>query len=214
MNVLVIPLVFMILFFCGAAAFGVWAYSSREDYRTNTESKVAVAVKAAKQAESARKDQEHAELNKLPLDTYAGPEQYGGVQVKYPKTWSGYVDETANSSQPLDGFFQPGIVPSINDQASVFALRIQVVNKSYASVIKSYESSITSNGITASPYAFPKVPSVVGIRFEGSIVQNKKINGSMVIVPMRDKALLVWTESQIYKSDFENNILPNITFSP
>jgi len=213
-NILVIPLVFVILLFCGAAAFGVWAYASREDYRTNVQAKVEVAVKSAKQAESARKDLEHAEVDKLPLDTYVGPEQYGGVHVQYPKNWSGYVTETGGSNQPLDGFFQPGVVPSITDQTSIFALRFQVVNKSYASTLKAYEGGVANKTITAAPYAFPKVPSVVGIRYEGAIVPSKKISGSMVIVPIRDKALVIWTESQIYRGDFDRNVLPNVTFSP
>lgn len=213
-NILLIPFIFLLLFFIAAAGFGLWAYSSREDYRTHTDQKVAAAVKVAKEEEGIVKDKEHAEADKQPLKTYAGPEESGSLRISYPKTWSGYVDTAGNSNQPLDGFFQPGVVPSISDQSSVFALRVQVINQSYSSIVTQLNNGVTNNKMTAVPYAFPKVPNVVGIRYDGQIQQNEKTNGSMVVVPLRDKTLQVWTESPIYINDFNNNILPNLTFSP
>jgi hypothetical protein len=46
----------------------------------------------------------------------------------------------------------------------------------------------------------------------GQIAQQQK--GTMVILPLRDKTLEVWTESDAYLSDFKNYVLPNLTFSP
>ncbi len=52
------------------------------------------------------KDNEFIVREKQPLQTYTGPSAFGSISVKYPKTWSAYVDET-NSSTPVDGYFHP-----------------------------------------------------------------------------------------------------------
>jgi hypothetical protein len=39
-------------------------------------------------------------------------------------------------------------------------------------------------------------------------------NGILVLLPMRDKTLKIWTESTAYFTDFNTYILPNLTFSP
>ncbi len=66
--------------------------------------------------------------------------------------------------------------------------------------------------MTIKPYAFPSVPDVIGSRVDGQITQNKQ--GTMILVPLRDKTLEVSTESGQYQKDFETYILPNFTFSP
>jgi hypothetical protein len=214
MNILLIPFIFLLIFFAAASGFGLWAYSQREDYRTHTEQKIAVAVQAAREEISISKDKEHAEADKQPLKIYIGPEQFGSVRISYPKTWSGYVSDSGTGNQSLDGYFQPNVVPNITDQTSTFALRVQVINQAYSTVVTQLNAAVVTKQMTASPYAFPRVPSVVGIRYEGAINQSRKITGSMIVVPLRDKTLQIWTESPIYSTDFNTNILPNVTFSP
>jgi hypothetical protein len=53
---------------------------------------------------------------------------------------------------------------------------------------------------------------VTGVRVDGQIADN--IQGSMIILPLRDKTQEIWTESNSFLPDFNNNILPNLTFSP
>ena len=43
-NVLMVPLILVIVFFLVAAGFGYWAFASREDYKNNSDAKVATAV--------------------------------------------------------------------------------------------------------------------------------------------------------------------------
>ncbi len=213
-NVLLFPLILSVLILFGTAGFGIWAYSQYQDYKTNTDQKIASSVEVAKQEESVQKDKEHAEADKSPLRTYSGPEQFGALKVAYPKTWSGYVIDSGNSSQPLDGFFQPGVVPSTADQTATYALRVQVLNQTYSDSIKAMQDQSAAGTVTAVPYAFPKVTGTVGTRFDGAILSGKKITGSMVVMPLRDKTIMIWTESQLFVADFNTYILPNITFSP
>lgn len=210
-NALIIPLVLFILLFIGALVFGVWAFGSRQDYKNNVDSKVGVAVAVAKKATQAADATIYAEAAKQPLRVYVGPEAYGSVHISYPKTWSAYAD-TTDENTPLDAYFAPGAVPGVSDQSVSFALRVQIQSQSYDQVMSQYSSQVSQQTLTASPYRLPLVPGVVGTRLDGQITDAKQ--GSMIVLPLRDKTLLIWTESNQYLNDFNNNILPHVSFSP
>lgn len=217
---LAVSLILAMLLLVGAIAFGVWAYGSRQDYKDNTDAKVSAAVTIAKQQESTAKDAAFAQAEKNPLKTYNGPEAYGSVVLNYPKTWSGYVavasDNSSGSNGALvDGYFNPGVVPSVSDQSSVFALRIQVVGQSYADIVKNLGQSSSQNPPTITPYALPKVPKTVGVEVNGTLPnQGGKTTGTMVILPLRSQTLEIWTEGNQFLGDFNTYILPNFSFSP
>ncbi len=208
-NVLLLPLILATLFLIGALAFGFWAFGERQDYKNNVDQKISVAVAVARKQEWLVKDKQYAEAAKLPLKTYNGPEQYGSIVLQYPKTWSAYVVTGTNSDASLDGYFHPDVVPDVNAENSAFALRLEVVDSSYSEVLDEYKDA---EGVTIAPYALPKLPKVIGVRISGQIEENKQ--GSVIVLPVRDKTLKVYTESEAYLNDFNTNILPNLTFSP
>lgn len=210
-----ISLVLAVIFLIAAIGFGAWAFNSRQDYKFHSDQKAAAAVVAAKQQEDKVKDKQFAQDEKYPLRTYNGPEAYGSIRLAFPKTWSGTVDDSGKDTSTLiDGYFYPNIVPSISDQNSTFALRIQVLNRAYADVAKDF-ADIQQNKdkpVTITPYAFPKLPKVVGVQINGNLPNDK--TGIMVAVPLRSETLELWTEGTQYTVDFNNNILPNFRFSP
>ena len=210
-NVLVFPLVVTGLLLVGAIGFGFWAFTGMQDYKNNVDAKIATATEIAIKAEDVKKAAEFAEASKNPLKTYSGPDAYGSIRLQFPKTWSAYVD-TSNGSIPVNGYFAPDVVPSTIAQSSSFALRVQVQNQSYSNVMNTMNNFVSNKKGTATAYSLPKLPNVVGMRFEGEIQPNKQ--GSMIVLPLRDKTLQVWTESSSFKEDFDKNILPNLTFSP
>lgn len=213
-----ISLVFAVLLLVAAIGFGAWAFTSREDYKTNVDSKITAAVTIAKKQESSAKDAQFVQQEKQPLRTYTGPDAYGSLAISYPKTWSGVVAQANNSSSGsgtlLDGYFYPNIVPSITDPASVFALRFQVVGTAYADVLKTLNSlqQNKEKPTSISPYALPKVPNTVGVQVNGALPNQK--TGVMVILPLRSQTLEVWTEGSQFTGDFNASILPNLSFAP
>lgn len=211
-NILLLPLVIVGVLFLATAGFATWAYSGKQDYKNNVDAKIATAVTVARQTESTAKDKEFAEVSKQPLRNYNGPQALGSLVLAYPRTWSGYVDDTGSGGASLDGYFYPGTVPSLTNQASSFSLRIQVLSQSYASTLTNLKGLQTSKKVTVSPYALPKVPGTVGVMVDGEYKPNK--NGKKVILPLRDKTIEISTEGSEFINDFNNNILPNITFSP
>jgi hypothetical protein len=209
---LAISLILTILLLIGAVVFGGWAYGKMQDYKNNVDAKVSLAVNTAKQQESAAKDAEFAQVQKQPLKSYNGPQAYGSVTIQYPKSWSAYVKDDGNESPYVDGYFYPNVVPNVQNQSNAFALRVQVVQQSYSSVLNEVQSFVQQGATTVVPYKAAKVPSVIGVRIDGKISNQK--NGSMVVLPLRNMTLKIWTEAPSFQVDFTNNILPNFTFAP
>lgn len=212
-NPLLLPTVLLAVFFIAAASFAVWAFGSRQDYKNNVDAKITAAVDANKQVVQAADSKQYAEASKNPLKTYIGPDAYGAVHISYPKTWSAYID-TTNSSTPLNAYFHSDYVPAINDNNASFNLQVQIVATSYDSIVSQFTDQIQQGAGTATPYKLAKVPSVVGTRFDGKIFDDQNASGSIVVLPIRDKTLEVSVQSNTYLADFNNYILPNLSFSP
>lgn len=211
-NALLLPLIAAVLLFIGALVFGMWAYGGRQDYKDNVDAKIAVAVAAAKQAESQAKEKEFAERDKNPLRTYTGPSEFGSISIQYPKTWSAYVADDNQGSPFVDGYFQPSVVPNIQSENSVFALRVQVVDANYSDELQAFSDAVNTGKVAVQPYAAPKVPKIVGSKVTGQLTD--KLTGEKVLLPLRDKTLEIWTESTQYQPDFDNIIMANLTFQP
>lgn len=212
LNILVIPLILLLLFLATSLGFGIWAYGSRQDYKDNVDQKIAAAVKVAQGQQQQTDAKQYAEQAKQPYDSYIGPSAFGNINLKYPKTWSAYVVEDATNSNPIDGFFHPNFVPDATRNQNNFALRVQVTQTSYDNVLQQYGGQVDSKQLTVAPYSLPKVPSVVGSRLEGQLDEGKQ--GVMIVLPLRNMTLKIWTESNDFKADLDNNILPNFTFQP
>jgi hypothetical protein len=202
-----------------AIIFGVWAYSGKESYKNSSNQKIAAAVTLAESQQMAIDTRNNNIANQNPLDTYTGPSEYGSLDIQYPKDWSVYMIVASsgdnNSSNPVQGYFQPGIVPDTQNSNNLFALQVEVMQQPYNQVVANFDSQAQSGHVTVNPYSLPKVPSAIGVMVSGQIETN--ISGSMVVLPLRDTTLEIWTETSPtfnYSSDFTNTILPNFSFSP
>lgn len=199
------------LLLVGTISFGAWAFMGRQDYKDNVDAKIATAVEANTKTVRAEDAAQYAEEEKNPLRTYSGPSEYGSVQIKYPKTWSVY-EVLGSSSTPLALYANPAVVPSATDKDSRFALRVEVTSGSYSATVARYASQQKAGKLSAKPFALTKNPDQQGLRLEGQLTT--QVEGVMVILPLRDKALKIWTESSSSYKDFDNIILPNASFSP
>lgn len=212
-NSLLLGLIALTLLFVWVVIFAVWAFNSRQDYRNNTDQKITAAVQNAVQLTQTKDAQQYAIESQQPLTTYISPQADGSITIKYPKTWSAYINEQDNDTDLLiDGYFQPGFVPSITSQTNTFALRLQVIQETYDQSLSQFTELAQQGLVTIQPYTPSKVPSVVGVIVNGQIENN--IEGTMIILPLRTTTLELWTEASQYESDFNNNILPNFSFSP
>ncbi len=213
MNLLVIPVIALAILLIVFVGFAIWAFAGRQDYKQNSDKKVESAVVVAKKETETQKDKEFVEKEKIPHKFYKSPDTLGTVAFEYPKTWSAYVDENpkTNSGTPLNGFFHPDFVPGA-DSGTDFGLRTQVISKPYNEVLKPYESKIKAGKIKIAPYKVEKVPDVIGVRMYGEVIKGQK--DTLILLPIRDKTLAIWTESERYLSDFDKIVMPTLTFTP
>jgi hypothetical protein len=207
-----IAIVLLSLGLIGCAGFAVWAFGQRQDYKTNVDKKIATAVAENTKTVQAADAKTYAEQAQYPLKTYAGPEAYGSVTLSYPKTWSAYNASTNSSSNPVDFYAHPDVVPAVGADNSNFALRMQVVSQQYNTVAKQYANQLKQGTVTISAYVLPNNKTVTGVRIDGQIDTDKK--GSLVLLPLRDKTLKIWTESTTYADQFDKIILANAHFTP
>jgi hypothetical protein len=211
----VISLVFAILLLLASLGFGVWAFGGRQDYKNNVDAKINTAVANAKHQQNAADQAQFAQDAKKPLKAYDGPQAYGSLVVNFPKTWSAYVDDAGTGTSLVDGYFAPGSVPSISNRDSVFALRVQVIGQAYAQTLSSFSSQQQAGQLSISAYSLPQLPKIVGVKAVGQLPGSQgQASGTMIVLPLRSQTLEIWTEGTQYLDDFNNNILPNFTFSP
>ena len=211
--------VLLVLALVSALAFGLWAFSGRQDYKNNTDKKIQEAVSAAKSRQANELQDQFDEKSKSPYKDFKGSSTYGTITFQYPKTWSAYVDET-NSTEPINAYFHPEQVPGIQSPTA-FALRLELVSTPYSQALQQYTQQLSTGSLKATAYVPAKMQKVAnvqpGTRFDGVIgqsSQNGSLNGALVAITVRDKTLLISTQSTQFLSDFNNIILPSLTFVP
>jgi len=210
---LLVIIVVMLIALLATLIFAIYAFVQMQDYKNNSDKKSNIAVEAANSKLTAALQAKFAESEKQPLKTYTGPAQYGSLKIVYPKTWSAYVVEQAGNTTPLEGYFYPDVVPNISEDQNNYALRVEITSADYQSILQQYQTQLSAGSLKASAFKPSLVASAtVGVKMDGQIATGKK--GSMIILPMRDKVLRVWTENDANISDFNDFILKNLSYSP
>ena len=210
LNILLFPLILVTLLFVFSLVFGYWAYAGKQDYKNNVDKKITTAENIAVEQNSSKKDNEFLEKEKVPTRTYKGSELLGSITFNYPKTWSGYEQQT---EKELKLMMQPGVVSS--NTKTAYSLRVEVLDTAYTNALSNLESSVKSGKLKASAFRLAKVPGVLGTRFDGEFESsNGATKGTLVVLPNREKSIKISTESLEGVGDFNNIILPSFTFSP
>jgi hypothetical protein len=206
-NGLIVSLISTIVLLLGSAGFGVWAYLERQDYKNNSDAKAKQASETTAKRVASEKDNEFVEREKEPYKQYAGPSDLGSVAFSYPKTWSGHATIKGSESNFV---FHPNVVSG--DQGAVHALRITISQRKYSEVVKEFNSDIKQGKARATVYRLPKINNVTGVRIDGQYDENK--NGSVIILPLRDKTIKIAAESKDFIGDLNKIILPSFSYSP
>jgi hypothetical protein len=185
-----------------------------QDYKKNTDKKVSQAVAAKSQQLQTQAQNAFDAVNTY---QYQGSSTYGSVSFRYPKTWSGYVD-TTSTSEPINGYFQPGVVPGISGHTA-YALRVELLSSDYSQIVQQLQSNVKQGTVTASAYVPPMMNGAAnlqpGVLLKGQINSSDSTqNGTMLVIKVRDKTLQISTQSPDYQNDFNNIVLPSLTFAP
>ncbi len=198
--------------------FGYWAFSGRQDFKNNSDKKAATAAATAKTQQTAADKVTYDALIKQPYKTFTGSATYGTISFSYPKTWSAYNDQTSQT-EPINAYFYPGEVPGVSS-GTAYPLRVELTSTDYAEAIQQYSQQITGSTLKSAAYIPPKMAGVAniqpGTRFDGPLWQNGQTSqtGSMVVIKVRDKTLQIYSQSPDFANDFNNIVLPSLTFVP
>jgi len=199
----------------GLLIFGLLSFTKMNKYKNNVDALISTAVNNAIQQTQTADDTKYQTEAKSPNKTYITPSAAGSVKIVYPKTWSAYIVESQQSSNPVNAYFYPNFVPDVANQANIFSLRMQVINTPYAQIMDQFTGQVAGGNIQITAYIPKNVPSVTGSMVTGAIDPNQpKSTGTMVVLPLRDKTIEVWSENAAALDDFNATILPNLTFTP
>lgn len=203
LNPLVIPLVIAVVILFGTSVTAFLYYSKFIEQRDNNQPLIEDAVTAAEEKQKTELEAQFVEREKQPTKSYTSPSELGSVTLNYPKTWSSYVDRNGTT---LNYYGHPNYVPSSGVN---YALRMTITTKAFATELKTYDNDVKKGDLKASAVT---ASGVTGTRLDGLLEKDKQ--GSMVLFPLRDKVLKIWTESNDFRSDFDNIIVKNLTFVP
>ena len=204
---LVMAIVLGITTLAGLGAF-MWAYTEMDYYQNEADLIVAEAVSEAREEQRQADEEIFVEEAKNPHSVFTSPSDYGSVSFEYPKTWASYNDKNDNSGYVV--YFYPTMVPPIQADRA-FALRLNVTSQSYDTVVRSFNTQVNRGELSATPIS-TAIDGFQGLRLNGQI--SKSLNGSIVVFRVRDKTLTLQVDSSDFMADFNNIILPTLTFSP
>lgn len=186
--------------------FAVWAYLSYVEQKSNTDEKVNAAVSLAVKEQREKDANAYAEAQKSPNALFAGPEDYGQLSFKYPKTWGVYEVSNASSGSTYKAVFNPGVIPP-HTNSQRYALRVTISNDDYEDVVSGYQSKVKSGDLTSSTV---KINEQNSTRLDGNF--SKDVRGSAIIIKIRDKTAIIQTDAETFTNDF-NALVETITFN-
>ncbi len=206
-NPLLLTSILLGVMVAGLLGFGAWSYVNYVDQKDNVDAKISDAVSVAKKEQNDANEKDFIEREKQPTRQLVGPSDLGKMTFSYPKTWSVYVDKDGTSG-PYVAYLNPGSVNSVS-QKVINAVVVSVEDKKYEDSLSFFETAITKGELKASPV---KVGDQQGTRLDGTF--SKEIQGTEVLFKLRDKTLKVAVQSNDFVGDFNNIILPSLTFNP
>lgn len=193
-----------------ALVFGsvmIWALVNYNDQKNNVDQKIVAAQAVAKSAQKSDDQKAFDEAEKNPLTEFVGPTDLGRVNFKYPKTWSVYIASDGSKGTQYQAYLNPGSVPPVTAGTNKFALQVSILNQSYDQVLQQYtglvkQGTLRSSAIVANGFN--------GQRFDGNFT--KDVQGSAVVFKIRDKTLVLKTDSTTFTPDFNDKIIKNLSF--
>lgn len=197
-SVWMIVAIVAITLFLAASALGVWAFISYNDQKTDVDGRVTMAVAEAVKRQSEEDEAKFQEEYKKPHLQFIGPAEYGSVSFMYPRTWSVYVEADGSNRGDYKAYLHPVSVPATNNRDNRFALRLEILNRDYDSILRQYESQLKKGELKSST---PEYNGNSATRLDGQFSDN--VRGSVVLMRVRDKTIRLSSDAETFKADFD-----------
>lgn len=182
----------------GVLGFGVLAIVafSKANTAANTLQSQKQSAADSARADQKKTDQTAAELaSESPFRSYVAPVEYGSFEIKFPKNWSGDVNENRSNSIQVSLVVNPDFVRSQNGADDLAAAKITLYQRTLAELTKEYA---TNRDLKKSDITVAGIPSV---QYSGKFADRR--TKRLVAVPVRDKTLVFTNENATYNSEFD-----------
>lgn len=187
----------------------IWMTIQYNEASTDVNGQIKTAVDAAVDDNTMALELEFAEREKDPYREFTGPADYGELSFKYPKTWSLYVAADAANGGNYQAYFNPIEVSAVS-ATNINALRLIIFDIAFDNVVADYQKFLEQRDSQLSMQSVV-VAGVSANRYTGTI-PNTQLSGIIVIFRIRDKTVLLQTDSLFFEADF-NRLLDTIKFN-
>ena len=185
----------------------IWMWVKWNDASTNVKGKVDVAVAEAKNELQAKLESEFDEKEKYPYKVFTGPTDLGELSFEYPKTWSLYVQSSANRGGDYAAYLNPGQVNVVQDD-TVMALRVSIKGTLFDQAISDFAEKVRSGDMTLSTTVVNG--NHVNV-YTGKL--DNEYQGIICVFKLRDKTVMLQTDSTSVFSDDFYRILKTVKFN-
>ncbi len=169
-------------------------------------------AKAGAEAQKAADDKKFQEAQSSDTRTYTAPEFAGSFSIKLPKLWSLQVTPNEGTNT-IAALANPEY---IDTKVEKYALRFSLINQPYASYKTKLDQqakqkvSASFKGLSASQTT---LSGIEGTKYVGQI-STKIPNGTVILVPIRDKTFSIETDDNAVYSEVYNSILASVKLNP
>lgn len=207
-------LVLTIFLGLGMVLFGVLAvkaFQDKEFVNNNLDKLVQESSDRAVAEQKAKDEEAYRIANQEPFRTFIADPVDGGFELQIPKNWSIYAGRNTASQTQLDMISDPNaIIRNLTANAiNTHAFRLQIVRRSQQEVVKSYDRYVKEKDPQTKQAMLKgsavSVSGIRGTRLEGRLDEDRH-SGAVVIIPFRDKTMVMITENPKYLPEF-NKIL-------
>lgn len=185
----------------------IWMWVKWNDASTNVKGKVDVAVAEAKNELQTKLESEFEEKEKYPYKVFTGPTDLGELSFEYPKTWSLYVQSSANRGGDYAAYLNPGQVNVVQDD-TVMALRVSIKGALFDQAISDFAEKVRSGDMTLST----TVVNGNNVNVYTGKMDNE-YQGIICVFKLRDKTVMLQTDSTSVFSDDFYRILKTVKFN-
>ena len=185
----------------------IWMWVKWNDASTNVKGKVDVAVAEAKNELQTKLESEFDEKEKYPYKVFTGPTDLGELSFEYPKTWSLYVQSSASRGGDYAAYLNPGQVNVVQED-TVMALRVSIKGTLFDQAISEYAEKVRSGDMTLSTTVVNG--NNVNV-YTGKM--NNEYQGIICVFKLRDKTVVLQTDSTSVFSDDFYRILKTVKFN-
>ena len=185
----------------------IWMWVKWNDASTNVKGKVDVAVAEAKNELQTKLESEFEEKEKYPYKVFTGPTDLGELSFEYPKTWSLYVQSNASRGGDYAAYLNPGQVNVVQDD-TVMALRVSIKGTLFDQAISDFAEKVRSGDMTLSTTVVNG--NNVNV-YTGKM--NNEYRGIICVFKLRDKTVMLQTDSTSVFSDDFYRILKTVKFN-